>query len=148
MTRRKKSSLVLEKAERRIAGLRSINASLDLGNGLSVDAYNTLIDDARNKLSAYNTTLSTVDKVYNMILEAERTLGDYSEHILMGVGTRYGKSSDEYEMAGGVRKSERRRSKRVSDSTFTPATPSDVNASSTAVNNGNSNGAVKTTTAG
>jgi len=34
----------------------------------------------------------------------------------MGVATKFGKSSDEYEMAGGVKKSERKRSTRkVSD---------------------------------
>lgn len=148
MTRRKKSSITLEKAERRIAGLRSINASLDLGNGLSVDAYNTLIEDVRSKLSTYNTTLSTVDKIYNMLLEAERSLGDYSEHILMGVGTRYGKSSDEYEMAGGVRKSERRRAKRGNDGASTMTTANEAGVNSTAVSNGSSNGAVAPTLVG
>lgn len=34
---------------------------------------------------------------------------DYSERILLGVAMKYGKNSDEYEMAGGIRKSERKR---------------------------------------
>lgn len=40
---------------------------------------------------------------------AEDRLKDLSERVLLGVATRYGKDSDEYEMAGGIRKSERKR---------------------------------------
>ncbi|HEY9698668.1 MAG TPA: hypothetical protein V6D10_15505 [Trichocoleus sp.] len=112
MSRRKRSSKTLEKAERRLAGLKSINSSLDLGNGLTVESYTTRIEDARAKLESYNTALSSVDKAYNDILEAERVLGDLSEHMLLGVASKFGKSSDEYEMAGGVRKTSRRRSNR------------------------------------
>lgn len=109
MARRKKSSIILEKAERRIAGLRSIDASLDLGNGLTMEAYTQLIEDTRSKLSTYNTTLSSVDKIYSDVLDAEQTLSDFTECMLMGVATKYGKNSNEYEMAGGVRKADRKR---------------------------------------
>ncbi|HEX9783868.1 MAG TPA: hypothetical protein VGA56_14190 [Opitutaceae bacterium] len=44
---------------------------------------------------------------------AERALRDASERMLAAVGVRFGKDSNEYEMAGGVRKSERRRSRRA-----------------------------------
>ena len=116
MARRKRSSKVLEKADRRIASLRSINPDLNLGNGLTVDVYTTLITDMRDKLAAYNTVLSTVDKAYNDMLGIEQKLGDYSELLLLGVATKFGKNSDEYEMAGGVKKSDRKRSTRkVSD---------------------------------
>ena len=112
MARRKRSSKVLEKADRRIASLRSISPDLNLGNGLTVDVYTNLITDMRDRLAAYNTVLSTVDKTYNDMLLIEQKLGDYSELLLLGVATKYGKSSDEYEMAGGVKKSERKRSTR------------------------------------
>jgi len=116
MARRKRSSKVLEKADRRIASLRSINPDLNLGNGLTVDVYTTLITDMRGRLAAYNTVLSTVDKAYNDLLTTEQKLGDYSELLLLGVATKFGKDSDEYEMAGGVKKSDRKRSTRkVSD---------------------------------
>ncbi|MGI8935279.1 MAG: hypothetical protein ACR2FS_14525 [Phormidesmis sp.] len=35
-----------------------------------------------------------------------------TDRMLTGVATQFGKNSDEYEMAGGTRKSERRRVKR------------------------------------
>ncbi|BAZ67792.1 hypothetical protein NIES4106_25490 [Fischerella sp. NIES-4106] len=34
-------------------------------------------------------------------------MGDISERMLTGVACKYGKDSSEYEMAGGVRKSDR-----------------------------------------
>lgn len=112
MARRKRSSKVLEKADRRIASLRSISPDLNLGNGLTVDVYTNLITDMRDRLAAYNTVLSTVDKTYNDMLLIEQKLGDYSELLLLGVATKFGKNSDEYEMAGGIKKSDRKRSTR------------------------------------
>ncbi|WP_442946450.1 MULTISPECIES: hypothetical protein [unclassified Nostoc] len=47
------------------------------------------------------------------IEELEQTLGTFSEKMLMGIGFKYGKDSREYEMAGGVRKSERIRKSRA-----------------------------------
>ena len=105
MARRKRSSKVLEKADRRIARLRSITPDLNVGNGLTVDTYNNLITDMRDKLAAYNTVLSTVDKAYNDILTPEQNSGDYSEYMLIGVATKFGKSIDRYDLAGGVEKS-------------------------------------------
>lgn len=112
MARRKKSSATLEKSERRAAGLKSIDGKLDLGNDLSLDNFSTLIDKMRSQLEDYNSALSTIDKLYNGVLETERELADLSEHMLLGVASKYGKSSNEYEMAGGVRKSDRRRARR------------------------------------
>lgn len=109
MSRIKKGSRILEKAEIRLAGIQSINNTLDLGNGLSVEEFSTLIEATRSKLLAYNTALSAIDKARSDVLEMEQKLGDYTEHMLLGVATRFGKKSDEYEMAGGVRKDRRKR---------------------------------------
>lgn len=117
MSRPKKSSKVLEKAEVRVAGMQSINSTLDLDNGLSVEAFNGMIAEMRAKLATYNTALSAIDKARSEVLEHEQKLGDYSERMLLGVASRYGKSSNEYEMAGGVRKDRRRNRRSVSTST-------------------------------
>ncbi|NJN59286.1 MAG: hypothetical protein HC879_18200 [Leptolyngbyaceae cyanobacterium SL_5_9] len=74
MPRRKRSSKVVEQAEHRIAGLESINATLDLGNGLTLNAFEQMIEEAREKLRAYNTVLSSVDVAYNQTLDADRAL--------------------------------------------------------------------------
>jgi hypothetical protein len=112
MARRKRSSQVLEKAVRRASGINSIDPNLDVGNGLTLPAFLSLIETMRNKENAYNSALSQLDKLYREMLETEGQLADMAEHILMGVGTRYGKSSIEYGMAGGVPKNQRRRGRR------------------------------------
>jgi hypothetical protein len=109
MARLKRSSQVLEKAVRRAASMNSIDPNLDVGNGLTLPAFSTLIEKMRTRENAYNTALSNLDKLYREMLETERELGDMAEHILMGVATRYGKSSIEYGMAGGVPKNQRRK---------------------------------------
>ena len=109
MSRRKRTSKVLEKAERRLASMTSIDPNLDLGNSLTLAEFSTLIETMRTKENAYNTALSNLDKLYREMLETERELADMAEHMLLGVATRYGKSSVEYGMAGGVPKNQRRK---------------------------------------
>ncbi|WP_375506871.1 hypothetical protein [uncultured Nostoc sp.] len=109
MARRKRTSVVLEKAVRRAASINSIDPRLDLGNGLTLPAFSSLIEMMRSKENAYNSALSSLDKLYREMLETESELGDMTEHMLMAVGTRYGKSSVEYGMAGGVPKNQRRK---------------------------------------
>lgn len=109
MSRRKRSSAILNKAELRIAALKSIDTSLDLGNGLTVQSFSEVIEDTRQQLEAYNTALSTVDQTRNIVAENEKILAELCERMLAGVASKYGKNSDEYQMAGGVRKSDRKR---------------------------------------
>ncbi|NEO62246.1 MAG: hypothetical protein F6J98_18135 [Moorea sp. SIO4G2] len=109
MARLKRSSRKLMNAERRLASLKSINARLDLGNGMTIQELEASIQSVREKLETYNTILSTVDAAYNNLLEAEEVLTDISEKMLLAVAVKYGKNSFEYEMAGGVRRSERKR---------------------------------------
>ncbi|MDZ8069620.1 MAG: hypothetical protein RMY64_29105 [Nostoc sp. DedQUE08] len=112
MARRKRTSVVLEKAVRRAASINSIDPRLDLGNGLTLPAFSTLIETMRSKENAYNSALSSLDKLYREMLDTESELGDMTEQMLMAVGTRYGKSSIEYGMAGGVPKNQRRKGQR------------------------------------
>lgn len=109
MPRPKRSSKVLAQAERRIAAIKSISATLDLGNGHTVDSYNTVIEATRTKLSDYNSSLSTADAALTTLVEAERKLMEVTEHVLLSVAAKYGKDSYEYEMAGGIRKRDRKR---------------------------------------
>ncbi len=124
MARRKRSSVVLEKAVRRAAGINSIDPSLDLGNGLTLPAFSTLIETMRTKENTYNSALSSLDRLYREMLETEDELGDMTEHMLMAVGTRYGKSSVEYGMAGGVPKNQRRKGLRGESQTLSDEQPS------------------------
>jgi hypothetical protein len=94
---------------KRAAGIQSIAEELDFGNGITAPGYAKAIAELRQKLTHYNELLSLADQAGNAVRVCEREIRDYSERILLGVATRYGKDSDQYEMAGGVRKSERKR---------------------------------------
>jgi hypothetical protein len=135
MARRKRNSDALERADRRIESLRSISAELDFGSGLTLEAYTDTINSLRSKLAAYNTALSSLDKLADDVTNAEQIVMAMSEKMLLGVGSRYGKTSQEYEMAGGSR---RKKSPRTSNST--PATPFTTNPAPIASTNGSTNG--------
>ncbi len=109
MAYKKKSSSHYEKAITRLAALRSIDANMDLGNGLTIVTYEKAVTTLRDSINSYNTQLSQVDELKNKAAEAELTLKDQSERMLNGVASKYGKNSNEYEKAGGVKKSERKR---------------------------------------
>ncbi|WP_392534595.1 hypothetical protein [Nostoc sp. C117] len=117
MTQRKRNSTALTKAERRIEGMETINRQLDFNNGFSIAIYNTKVIDLREKLAAYNQAQTIVDKTHNALIEAERELNTYSEQMLLNVASHYGKNSDEYEMAGGTRRSIRKKARPVGNQT-------------------------------
>ncbi|MBW4560530.1 MAG: hypothetical protein KME32_05105 [Mojavia pulchra JT2-VF2] len=147
MARRKRTSVILEKAVRRAASINSIDPNLDLGNGLTLPAFSRLIERMRNKENAYNTALSNVDKLYSEMLETESQLGDMTEHMLMAVGTRYGKSSVEYGMAGGVPKNKRSKGLRGESPTPSLQQPSIIaSGEENGSKNGNQNGNKATAT--
>lgn len=109
MPRQKRTSNVLAQAEKRAAGIQSIAEDLDFGNGVTLKGYLEAIGEVRKDIAHYNELLSLSDQAANKVKMGERLIRDYSERVLLGVATHYGKDSDEYEMAGGVRKSERKR---------------------------------------
>ena len=106
MSRKKRTSRVLEKAELRTAGLKAIEPNIDFGDTRNIKNMVELIQELRSKIDAYNTALAVIDSSKTEIEQLEKRLGDLSEKMLIGVAFKYGNDSREYEMAGGVRKSE------------------------------------------
>ncbi|MFC7774616.1 hypothetical protein [Flavobacterium sp. GCM10027622] len=110
MARKKLSRVVaLEKARTRLAAIKSIDNTLDLGSGVNARSYEDHINALNADLEAYNTALSTVDNLYNNCIAKIDAIKDWNERILAGVATKYGKNSSQYEMAGGVKKSDRKK---------------------------------------
>lgn len=109
MARLKTNSKTYEKAFKRHAAVQSIDANYDLGNGLIAKDYEKVITDVKSAMDEYNTVLSTADEKLNKLKDKERILTDWNERVLNGVASKYGKDSSEYEQAGGVRKSERKK---------------------------------------
>ena len=104
MARAKKASRILTEAEKRLAGMRRVNAKLSFGGDISVSSLETKIVTVREKLATYNELLSDVDSIYEEVLNAEQDLSDLSSKLLAGVGLKYGKDSHEYETVGGSRR--------------------------------------------
>ncbi|OUL19419.1 hypothetical protein BV372_33480 [Nostoc sp. T09] len=114
MARQKKSSRVLEKAQLRFFGLKSIVPEIKLDEDYNLGKLMGSIEQLRNKIGVYNTALSVVDSSKDEIEEMEKNLSQLCEKMLMVVAIKYGKDSREYEMAGGVRNSDRVRKIRAS----------------------------------
>ncbi|BBD68122.1 MULTISPECIES: hypothetical protein [Nostoc] len=114
MSRQKRTSRILEKAQLRSAGLKSIVPSIKFDENHNLEKLIESIEQLRNKLDVYNTALSVVDSSKTEIEEMEKNLSQLSEKMLMVVAIKYGKDSREYEMAGGVRNSDRIRKIRSS----------------------------------
>ena len=96
-------------AKTRLAALKSIDPALDLGNGMVLVNYQKSVDKFTGLLTNYNTALSTVDDLYNQCNASLLEVQDLSERMLAGVASKFGKNSSEYEMAGGTRKTERKK---------------------------------------
>lgn len=99
----------LDKGTTRLASVKSIDPVIDLGNGITAANYEIQINLLRTKLDSYNTALSTIDDLYNECIAQIVVVRDWNDRVLTGVATKYGKNSSQYEMAGGVKKSERKR---------------------------------------
>ena len=109
MSYKKKRSSHYEKAVVRLAALKSVDPKMDLGNGQTIVIYENAITDLRKTIDQYNTHLSQADEQRNKVRESEKSLKDLSERMLAGVVNKYGRDSEAYEMAGGVKKSERKK---------------------------------------
>ena len=113
MPRQKRASRVLEKAQLRLSGLKAIDPKIDFGDDKSLNNLTQQIDQLRTKIDSYNTALSMIDASKTDIEQLEKSLGALCEMMLLAVAAKYGKDSSEYEMAGGVRKSDRIRKSTV-----------------------------------
>ena len=98
-----------DKAKTRLASIKSIDKSLDLGSDITVAKYEAEVNKFADDLNAYNTALSTIDDLYNTCIAQIDVLKDWNERVLIGVAAKYGKNSSQYEMAGGTKKSERKK---------------------------------------
>jgi len=111
MPRLKKPGKPVETAQKRLAGQKSIDETLDLGNDLTNAKYDEKIKAALQVLEEYNALQAAAGEKANVYNEIEKDLKAYSERSLKAVGVKYGFDSSEYEMAGGTRKSERKKPK-------------------------------------
>jgi hypothetical protein len=113
MSRKKLISRILEKAELRACGLKAIDPTIDFGDGCNLKNMTQLIEQLRTKIDGYNNALAVIDSSRTEIQELETSLSHLTGKMLMVVALKYGNDSREYEMAGGVRQSDRIRKSRI-----------------------------------
>jgi hypothetical protein len=123
MPRKKKTSPLLDKTEQRILGFQSIDPNLDFGSAVNLSQLSSLTTQLRNQVNQYNMLLTQLDNAKDDIETLEKTVREASERMVSGIAFRYGKDSREYEIVGGVRKSDRIRKATLTRRKATPETP-------------------------
>ncbi|WP_417911094.1 hypothetical protein [Candidatus Electronema sp. PJ] len=113
MAYRHKSSQIVANAQERADNLRAIDPNLDLDNNLMLAVYDAKIAEAQAALDTYNSLLAQADVAGDDFQVMERELRDLFSQMLSGVKVKYGRDSNEYEMAGGTRASEIKRQPRT-----------------------------------
>jgi hypothetical protein len=101
MALKTRGSASIDKAQRRLSNLKSIDENLDLGYGLTIENYGAAIDAILSALDSHNTLISNLDESRKTVTELEKALSTLSERMLSGVATKYGKDSVQYSKAGG-----------------------------------------------
>lgn len=109
MPRRKRTSQAIIDAEQRASGLQAIDPNLDLGNGVTLAALRTAIEETKALLNQYNLTLAQSDGDQARLEESEEKLARLTSTCLRAVSVKFGPDSEAYEKAGGRRLSDRRR---------------------------------------
>ena len=109
MSRAKRSSSVLELARQRLAGLKKISPKPTFAAPLSEEAYEAEIDGFSVEQNAYNGEVAALDERTNLLDARERVLDDLNQRIFAGIRSQYGPDSNELELVGGVRRSDRKR---------------------------------------
>lgn len=121
MARSKRKSSVLDAAQQRLAGLKSITPAPNFGPGLTVAGYETEIATFIEKLNSYNQKLAELDEAQNSLETLEVALREKNRRMLAAAQAQYGPDSSQFEQAGGTRQSERKRPTRKSTSTGAPS---------------------------
>jgi len=112
MARVKRTSNSLDNLKQRFAGMTSIDPKIDLGNGITAEEADKLVKQGDTLLQEYNTLLSDTDEKQFQIEQLEKKMDTFCVGILASAAVKYGKDSIEYEMVGGKRKSDIKRTKK------------------------------------
>ena len=116
MARRKRtSSDTLEKARHILAGLKQITPRPEFGPELTEARFEAEINGFTHDLATFNGALAEVDDLQNRVDDREQRLSDFSQRLQAAVKALYGPDSSEFEVIGGVRRSDRKRRTRKSN---------------------------------
>ena len=113
---RSKETKIVSDARKRYAGMKEIDAQAGseveygtLSNPLNSTKYKDKLDKYATKQNDLNQILSTADEAANQLKALEKEIGSFYSRVLKGAVSQFGEDSNEVEMLGGTRKSERKR---------------------------------------
>ena len=109
MSFKKRNSVVITKAKKRKLSIGSISTTFKVSDEVTFEKYEQLITETDKTLNEYNELLRLADEKANILDALEIKLRDWNLRMLEGVSSVYGKDSNEYEKAGGVRRSDRKK---------------------------------------
>jgi hypothetical protein len=112
-----KESIHVAKARKRLAGMETIDSNrgilVEYGDAVENPCNSTVI---KNIIKDYDTvqdnlnqTLAAADKLKNDLSDIENRIKSYYKRALSGAISKFGENSNEVEMMGGKRKSERKK---------------------------------------
>ena len=104
-----KMSPTLDDGWRRLERIKAIDPLPNFGTGFGIADYETNLNELKSCLGSYNTSIAASDQYLTQLKEKEKSIRDMRERILTAIAFIYGKNSDEYVAAGGIRKSERKK---------------------------------------
>lgn len=105
----RRKSTPLDVAKTRWQGLASQDPVMDLGNGLSVQAYGASVTELDTQVLKVNNLSAEIQTQRALLVEMEREMRDLNDRYMKATAAKYGTSSMEYMAIGGVRKNDRRR---------------------------------------
>jgi len=117
MARLRRNSPVLETARQRLAGLKAIVPPPNMG-ALTIEGFEADVKQYGDTQASYNLQLATLDDDTNQLDDLEQRLNDLNQRVLAAIKAQYGPDSSEFELVGGVRRSDRKKPART---TKTPA---------------------------
>ncbi|MBD2164153.1 hypothetical protein H6G04_07005 [Calothrix membranacea FACHB-236] len=113
MARKQRTSRILEKAQFRVTRMKAIDPNITFDDNCNLQNLTQLIQQFQTMLNEYNDAMAVIDSSRTKLDELEKSLSLISDKMLAGVGFKYGKDSSEYELAGGVKESDRIRKSRL-----------------------------------
>src|SRR5437588_1853652 len=97
MARARRTSAILDAAQQRLNGLKSITPKPNLGPTLTPDTFEHAVTAFTTQLNSYNQHVAELDQEQNELETGEVSLREQNRRILSAVEAQYGPDSNEYE---------------------------------------------------
>jgi uncharacterized protein with von Willebrand factor type A (vWA) domain len=127
MLHSKSNSKILEQAQRRVSVLNTFALDLNLGNGISLTELQKLTESVRRMTDEYNDIAATFQQLGHQLREKEKALAEMGDRMILVVGAKQGKKSQEYLSVKAIRRVNRSK-KRLENNAANRTEPIEVSA--------------------